>query len=148
MLTAPGWLRADGGDVVQVVSVAADRVDCRASLSCALPPGMKLTVHGGGVHTHMPILSDADKQKISALPPAEAQYINVSYCRSADDVATVRDFLDRCAQTPHRQLPTSSLDPCTARRPRPANASMRCLGTGVPHARALTWRGVWGAARA
>lgn len=100
---APRWLGVDGGGAVQVVSVAADRVDCRASLSCTLPPGMKLTVHGGGVHTHMPILSDADKQKISALPPAEAQYINVSYCRSADDVAAVRDFLDGCAHVAPRR---------------------------------------------
>jgi pyruvate kinase len=56
---------------------------------------MKLTVHGGGVHTHMPILSENDKKMISHFKDnANAvHFVNVSYCRTAGDVQEVRTFL-------------------------------------------------------
>ena len=95
---------------LEVIKVLEGTVECRARLSCTLPRGMKLTVHGGGVHTHMPILSDTDKRKISALPPAEVQFVNVSYCRSSTDVEAVRTFLEGYdAPFPPPPLPTCAL---------------------------------------
>lgn len=128
---------------LEVAAVAEDRIDCRVRLACTLPPTMKLTVHGGGVHTHMPILSAEDKQKVAALPPSEAQYLNVSYCRNAADVAAVRDFLQGCAPRPPprlrpclsgRGLPAPCARVSVRRQQRERAASVVCIHAPTAHA--------------
>lgn len=76
-----------------------DRLQCRCIASCTLPGNVKLTVHGGGVHTRMPILSESDKRQIAYFKDnaARVHFLNVSYCRTAGDVQEVQTFLKECA---------------------------------------------------
>lgn len=82
---------------LEVKQVTPDSLECRCVRECTLPGNMKLTVHGSGVHTRMPILSDSDKHKISHFKGSNiVHFLNVSYTRTAGDVQEVRTFLKGC----------------------------------------------------
>lgn len=80
---------------LEVCGVNPDKLQCRCVASCTLPGNVKLTLHGGGVHTRMPILSESDKRQIAHFKdkPSSIHFLNVSYCRTAGDVQEVRTYL-------------------------------------------------------
>jgi len=81
---------------VQAVDEAVGSVSCVAANTCALE-GVQLTVHVGNMRNTAPILAARDVDAIRGWAgPNAVDFLAVSYCRSAADVAAARAVLAEC----------------------------------------------------
>ncbi|MEW5309186.1 MAG: hypothetical protein WDW38_001091 [Sanguina aurantia] len=79
-----------------VQEIHGDNAVCVANNSCILE-GLQLTVHISTMKNEAPILSEYDVQAISKWGLRNRiDYVSLSFCRSAADVAACRGLLDRC----------------------------------------------------
>lgn len=75
--------------------IHGDNAICVANNSCILE-GLQLTVHISTMKNEAPILSEYDVQAISKWGLRNRiDYVSLSFCRSAADVAACRGLLDR-----------------------------------------------------
>jgi pyruvate kinase len=81
----------DGRIVLWVEQVEAHEVICRVVIGGDLSDGKGINRQGGGLSASA--LTDKDKEDVKTAAEIEADYVAVSFCRSADDINEARELL-------------------------------------------------------
>lgn len=81
----------DGRIVLWVEQVEGPQVICRVTVGGELSDSKGINRQGGGLSASA--LTDKDKEDIKTAADIEADYVAVSFCRSADDINEARELL-------------------------------------------------------
>ncbi|MEJ2106518.1 MAG: pyruvate kinase [Acidiferrobacteraceae bacterium] len=81
----------DGRIVLWVEQVEGPQVICRVTVGGELSDNKGINRQGGGLSASA--LTDKDKEDIKTAADIEADYVAVSFCRSADDINEARELL-------------------------------------------------------
>lgn len=81
----------DGRIVLQVLDIVGHRVECQVEVGGVLSDHKGINKQGGGLSA--PALTDKDQQDIKTAVEIEADYLAVSFPRSADDIHLARRLL-------------------------------------------------------
>ncbi|MBU0499473.1 MAG: pyruvate kinase [Gammaproteobacteria bacterium] len=89
--TGDTLLLDDGAIILQVEAIRGNSVDCRVLVGGELSNNKGINRQGGGLSA--PALTDKDRDDIRFAAEIEADYVAVSFVKSAADVITARELL-------------------------------------------------------
>ncbi|VAW58832.1 Pyruvate kinase [hydrothermal vent metagenome] len=81
----------DGRMLLDVISVEGLRINCKVAHSGYLSDKKGINLEGGGLSA--PALTDKDKEDIKSAAELQADYVAVSFPKSADDIHQARELL-------------------------------------------------------
>ncbi len=81
----------DGRVELEVLEVKGPEIHCEVLYTCELSNNKGINLKGGGLSA--PALTEKDKKDLKAIAKIEADYVALSFARSADDVNTCRQLL-------------------------------------------------------
>ena len=83
----------DGRVELEVVEVKGAEIHCTVIYSCVLSDSKGINLQGGGLSA--PALTEKDREDIKVIAEIEADYVALSFARSADDVNECRKLLHK-----------------------------------------------------
>jgi pyruvate kinase len=81
----------DGRVELEVIEVRGPEIHCTVAYTCELSNNKGINLKGGGLSA--PALTEKDKRDLKAIAEIEADYVALSFARSAADVRLCRDLL-------------------------------------------------------